>query len=515
MNYAQTRRASHFRHPIKLFLLKTSNTDATMKEPYEFNAYCESCLMCNICEYPVAPHEPDGLLSTNDILRHEDNNDNHRETQTSVEDREEIVDDADDQAEALARRVDRDCETNEDELKEFLIEKYLVTPEEKFPSCKTCKKMMKYKNYRRDKYGHKHEFSRNDQDGNSIKGWNKKNPPVVRCSSGLDPYLAILSPLVTQHFAPPASDDDSDDDGVDPAIVYDPNKYFDPESFDPQAEWSHNDFECCKKLGVGGFGRVDLARENTTEGLLALKTVKSNVDDEIRIQRRLHHDNIVRLYDFFKYEYNGKTRTVLMVEYCDGGTLQDALDKIIKEDDGNFPEEYVVSVLLQIVEALIFCHSQDIMHCDIKPENILIGRDGKIKLADFGLSLFKMTNRPHNYRGRGTIFYMSPEILANYPFNEKTDIWSLGVLLYVLLTKEFPFYAKSGRRLFARIENDLGEEGTFEFPSSVSNGARDMILKMLLIDPNDRIALEEVKNHDWIQEVIQRPLYKSLYERSG
>jgi aurora kinase, other len=298
--------------------------------------------------------------------------------------------------------------------------------------------------------------------------------------------------------------------------------YFTSDGFESDKEWSKDDFVFSSdgNLGEGSYGSVDLVRERTLDGLLALKAVDSNedVEREITIQTMLDHRNIVRLYDFFK----DKGKTFMMLEYCNGGTLFGKLDDL--EDEEHFSAEFIVPTLLQLVDALIFCHSKHIIHCDIKLENILIGKNEEIKLADFGLSIQMKTKRPLPYPGGGTIIYMSPEMLTGNAFNEKTDIWSLGVLLYELLAKTVPFpllqeeeevlqvpdpdpgvaalaQLKIQHELCARIKDVLTKKA-LKFPSVVAEGARDLVLKMLQIDPKQRIVLEEVRNHAWVQDVL-------------
>jgi serine/threonine protein kinase len=164
------------------------------------------------------------------------------------------------------------------------------------------------------------------------------------------------------------------------------------------------------------------------------------------------------------------------------------------------------------VDALIFSHTNNIIYCDIKLENIMIGQNEEIKLADLGLLVQMITTRHRQYAGGRTYIYMSLEMLAGDAFNEKTDVWSLGVLLYELFAKEEPFLLlleeeKSGdseknrKKLYTCIKRILTKKALI-FPSVVPVGARNLILKMLVMDPKQRIFLQEIRNHAWVQDVL-------------
>jgi aurora kinase len=201
-------------------------------------------------------------------------------------------------------------------------------------------------------------------------------------------------------------------------------------------------FEIGKPLGKGKFGRVYLAKEKTTGFVCALKVlhkselqlgggVEKQVRREIEIQSNLAHPNILRLFGHF----HDAKRIFLILEFAAGGELYKHLRKVQR-----FPEWRAAQYVAQMASALKYLHKKHIIHRDIKPENILVGIHGEIKISDFGWSVHTPGNRRKTFCG--TLDYLPPEMLRggseNY-YNEKVDLWSLGVLTYEFLCGEAPF----------------------------------------------------------------------------
>jgi aurora kinase len=201
-------------------------------------------------------------------------------------------------------------------------------------------------------------------------------------------------------------------------------------------------FEIGKPLGKGKFGRVYLAKEKTTGFVCALKVlhkteiqlgggVERQVRREIEIQSNLAHPNILRLFGHF----HDAKRIFLILEFASGGELYKHLRKAQR-----FPEWRAAQYVAQMAAALKYLHKKHIIHRDIKPENILVGIHGEIKISDFGWSVHTPGNRRKTFCG--TLDYLPPEMLRggseNY-YNEKVDLWSLGVLTYEFLCGEAPF----------------------------------------------------------------------------
>ncbi|KAL2221450.1 putative serine/threonine protein kinase [Thermoascus aurantiacus ATCC 26904] len=254
-------------------------------------------------------------------------------------------------------------------------------------------------------------------------------------------------------------------------------------------------FEIGKPLGKGKFGRVYLAKERSSGFVCALKVlhkselqqggVQKQVRREIEIQSNLRHPNVLRLYGHFQ----DSKRIFLILEYAGRGELYKHLRK-----EHRFPEWKAAQYIAQVTAALKYLHKKHVMHRDIKPENILVGIHGEIKISDFGWSVHAPNNRRQTMCG--TLDYLPPEMLRpgsqdNY-YNEKVDLWSLGVLTYEFLVGEAPFEDTPimTQRRIARADMTI--------PSFVSPEAKDLIKRLLVLDPEKRIPLDEIQQHPWI-----------------
>ncbi|CAN9093951.1 unnamed protein product [Alternaria alternata] len=260
-------------------------------------------------------------------------------------------------------------------------------------------------------------------------------------------------------------------------------------------QWHLGMFEIGKPLGKGKFGRVYLAKERSSGFVCALKVlhkselqqgkVEKQVRREIEIQSHLTHPNILKLFGHF----HDAKRIFLILEFAGKGELYKHLRK-----EQRFPEWKAAQYIAQMAAALKYLHKKHVMHRDIKPENILVGIHGEIKISDFGWSVHAPNNRRNTMCG--TLDYLPPEMLRgggkdNY-YSEKVDLWSLGVLTYEFLVGEAPFEDTQvmTQRKIAR--------GEYTVPSFVSAEARDLIKRLLVLDPEKRIALEDVEVHPWI-----------------
>ncbi|KAF2198475.1 serine/threonine-protein kinase-like protein [Delitschia confertaspora ATCC 74209] len=254
-------------------------------------------------------------------------------------------------------------------------------------------------------------------------------------------------------------------------------------------------FEIGKPLGKGKFGRVYLAKERSSGFVCALKVLHKNelqqgkvekqVRREIEIQSHLAHPNILRLFGHF----HDAKRIFLILEFAGKGELYKHLRR-----EQRFPEWKASQYIAQMAAALKYLHKKHVMHRDIKPENILVGIHDEIKISDFGWSVHAPNNRRNTMCG--TLDYLPPEMLKgggkdNF-YNEKVDLWSLGVLTYEFLVGEAPF---EDTQIMTQKKIVRGE---YTVPSFVSPEARDLIKRLLVLDPEKRIPLEEVEKHPWI-----------------
>lgn len=256
--------------------------------------------------------------------------------------------------------------------------------------------------------------------------------------------------------------------------------------------WKLSDFEIGKPLGQGKFGSVYLAREKRTKYIVALKVLqksqllKAGVEHQLRreieIQSHLRNRNILRMYGYF---YDAK-RIYLILEYSPGGELYQRLTR-----QGRFREDVAARYISDLSMALHYCHGKHVIHRDIKPENLLIGAFGEIKIADFGWSVHAPSSRRNTLCG--TLDYLPPEMVEGREHDEQVDVWSLGVLLYEFLVGTPPFEADGHGATYRRISRvDL------RFPRGVSEDAQDLIRKLLVKDPNQRISLKSIPKHPWI-----------------
>ncbi|KRZ56958.1 Aurora kinase A, partial [Trichinella nativa] len=260
-------------------------------------------------------------------------------------------------------------------------------------------------------------------------------------------------------------------------------------------KWSLNNFHIGRPLGRGRYGHLYLARLKEKHAIVALKVlfksqlIKTGVEiqlrREIEIQFKLKHPNILRLHGYF----HDDLRVVLILEYASKGELY----AILREEQ-KFSEERSANYMRQLVSAVSYMHSQRIIHRDIKPENILVDSRGLLKLADFGWAV-DLANVASSRRKTicGTLDYLPPEMICHDSYDEKIDIWALGVLLYEFLVGDPPFFAPSQKvtmRLISTCE--------FTIPDSVSDAAKDVINKLLKKDPSERMLLDELMIHPWM-----------------
>nr|AAI69141.1 aurora kinase A [Xenopus tropicalis] len=276
-----------------------------------------------------------------------------------------------------------------------------------------------------------------------------------------------------------------------------------PKEEGKKKQWCLEDFEIGRPLGKGKFGNVYLARERESKFILALKVLfktqleKAGVEHQLRreveIQSHLRHPNILRLYGYF----HDAARVYLILDYAPGGELFRELQKVTR-----FDEQKSALYIKQLAEALLYCHSKNVIHRDIKPENLLLGANGELKIADFGWSVHAPSSRRTTLCG--TLDYLPPEMIEGRMHDEKVDLWSLGVLCYEFLVGKPPFETDTHQETYRRIS-----KVEFQYPSYVSEGARDLVSKLLKHNPNHRLSLKGVLEHPWIiDNSAQKPKRK-------
>lgn len=258
------------------------------------------------------------------------------------------------------------------------------------------------------------------------------------------------------------------------------------------------DFDIGRPLGKGLFGSVYLARTRREQKIVAVKVCFKKVMErervvhqlrrEVEIHSRLRHPNIIRLYSYFHDE----TRVCLVLEYAPGGTLFAELERC-----GRLTEERAAGVMRELCSALALCHQLQVVHRDIKPENVLLGRDGEVKLGDFGWAVANRSRDGASELRRtmcGTVDYLPPEMVDEMPYDEKVDVWMVGVLLYEMLVGRAPFAAGETCEVFDRVA-----QCAYEIPSHVSTGAATLISRLLVRDPKRRPNMSEILQDTWLR----------------
>ena len=274
-----------------------------------------------------------------------------------------------------------------------------------------------------------------------------------------------------------------------------------------------------EEVGRGGFSVVyeGTAKPESGNGgrkvaIKVIDKVKQSEEQlkilqrEIDIMRRLKHPNIVGLYDVFET----KSTISLVMEFVAGGELY---EQIVEK--GSFTEDDASAVLYQVLSATAYLHENGIAHRDLKPENILLSNQSAntVKIADFGLSKDFVGDSVMS-TCCGSPSYVAPEILEQGEYSNACDIWSIGVILYVLLSGYLPFYGNTQEELFDKILT-----ASFSFNNKcwddVSDQAKDLVSKMLTLRPEDRPSAEECLKHPWFSVTkCMKPLYpvKSLLD---
>lgn len=254
-----------------------------------------------------------------------------------------------------------------------------------------------------------------------------------------------------------------------------------------------------KELGAGAFSVVKEGSHKQSGESFAIKIVTKDklseedeiaLKDEIGVLKELKHSNIIRLYDVF----DEKGFYYLITEKMLGGEL---FDRIVQKSYYNEKEARDVCKIL--FEALRYCHSHQVAHRDLKPENLLLTSeedDSNIKIADFGFA--KKCATPKSLKTQcGTPGYVAPEILEGIAYDSQADMWSLGVIVYILLGGYPPFIEQNQRDLFRKIR-----KGEYEFHEEywgqVSQDAKDMISSLLTVDPDSRSTAKGALASNWV-----------------
>ena len=256
------------------------------------------------------------------------------------------------------------------------------------------------------------------------------------------------------------------------------------------------DYKIGEQIGSGAFASVRKVVHKGSGQPRALKIIKKQKNNkenarmylEVEILKKLVHPNIMQIFEF----YEDKKNFYIITELCEGGEL---FDKIVEK--GSFTESEAAWVMRQLLSAVNYIHSNKIVHRDLKPENILLDtkKDNIIKIIDWGTARFFDKSKKMN-RISGTPYYIAPEVLAE-KYDEKCDVWSCGVILYILLCGYPPFNADSDEQILEKIKI-----GKFSYPpeewDTVSPLAKDLVNSMLQFHPSKRLSASEALEHKWL-----------------
>jgi len=261
-----------------------------------------------------------------------------------------------------------------------------------------------------------------------------------------------------------------------------------------------DDYEFYEELGSGAYGSVYKAKHKELGEIRAIKTIPKNrikdyesFKNEIEILKTLDHPNIIKVYE----TYETDRLCYLVTELCEGGEL---FYHIVK--NRRLTEGQCSRILKQIMSAIMYCHMNNICHRDIKPENFLLkhkGDDSNIKLIDFGLSK-QLSEDEIMHAPNGTPYYIAPEIMTGN-YTKLVDNWSLGVLLYIMISGSPPFYGPTNTHILRAVQKGVYSLELKAF-KTVSDDVKDLIKKLLVKDPKKRLTSEEAYNHPWIQRQV-------------
>jgi calcium-dependent protein kinase len=256
-----------------------------------------------------------------------------------------------------------------------------------------------------------------------------------------------------------------------------------------------------KLLGSGAFGEVWLVHHKDLKRDFAMKIIKKRKNksheekeilNEIDILKKLDHPKILKIVDF----YSTLKKYYIITEYCPEGELFNEIIKV-----GKFDEGQSAFIINQLLKAIAYCHKNNIIHRDIKPENIMITNREKngclqVKLIDFGTAkIFEKGHQENKYVGSS--YYMAPEIIKR-KYDEKCDLWSIGVILYILLTGRPPFDGNDDDEILENVKKGVYDNSSYPFPL-LSVHAKDLISKLLQYDPKKRYSAEQAIEHPWFK----------------
>ncbi|TYJ35349.1 hypothetical protein E1A91_A05G231300v1 [Gossypium mustelinum] len=256
-------------------------------------------------------------------------------------------------------------------------------------------------------------------------------------------------------------------------------------------------YEIGRTIGEGTFAKVKFAQNTETGESVAMKVldrstiIKHKMVDQIKreisIMKLVRHPYVVRLHEVIA----SRTRIYIILEFITGGEL---FDKLVH--NGRFSEAEARRYFQQLIDGVEFCHSKGVYHRDLKPENLLLDSQGNLKISDFGLSALPEQGVSLLRTTCGTPNYVAPEVLSHKGYDGAVaDVWSCGVILYVLMASYLPFDELDLTTLYSKIER-----AEFSCPSWFPMGAKSLIRRILDPNPQTRITIEQIRSDEWFKK---------------
>ncbi|KAJ9691076.1 hypothetical protein PVL29_013311 [Vitis rotundifolia] len=266
-------------------------------------------------------------------------------------------------------------------------------------------------------------------------------------------------------------------------------------------------YELGRTLGEGTFAKVKFARNVETGENVAIKILDKEkvlkhkmigqIKREISTMKLIRHPNVIRMYEVMA----SKTKIYIVLEFVTGGEL---FDKIASK--GRLKEDEARKYFQQLINAVDYCHSRCVFHRDLKPENLLLDANGVLKVSDFGLSALPQQVREDGllHTTCGTPNYVAPEVINNKGYDgAKADLWSCGVILFVLMAGYLPFEESNLMALYKKIF-----KADFTFPPWFSSSAKKLIKRILDPKPETRITIAEVIENEWFKKGYKPPSFE-------
>ncbi|XP_059132191.1 sperm motility kinase 2B-like [Peromyscus eremicus] len=266
-------------------------------------------------------------------------------------------------------------------------------------------------------------------------------------------------------------------------------------SSSPETENFYSQYVILKTIGRGGFAEVKLAYHRFTSTLVAVKVLQKEnkwcfpVQPEVNIMKMINHPNIISLLQVIESE----KRTYLIMELAAGKQLYHYVRKA-----GHLEEDQARGIFRQILSAVSYCHEHGIIHRDLKPDNIMVDKNGKVKIIDFGLGAQVKPGQKLAFYC-GAFKFGAPEYFLKRLYDgPKVDIWMLGVVLYFMVVGKVPFVGVTVPELRHQIVN-----GNYTVPLGLSEELRDLLSLLMTVDPMCRPTVDEVMTHPWLRKDVE------------